>query len=498
MKTYLSLLAIGALFFVAQPASALVVDTLTNINITLSKSTSSYQTTSFEQIGIVASAADQDGLKLLTVQRYTVTGALTTLGTTACERQKGCAVVTSLTPTDRDANSTISLLIKATDINGNERTSRSSINVGGVPVRDTTAPSISLMSGTNTNIIIPRDASSATIAFKTQFSDASLIDNVSLLKRYNGERNFNVANTLFDANGIARNGRSCPLSSPCQIPTTFTVTNADVGRQITFMAEVSDMNDNIRDSELITFTITKEATTDRTAPTGSITATPNSFTVDSGSSPIVSLSANVTDNTEIKSVRFYRTNPQTGSEESVSLLLSVGSVGINCNTTKTSCTASNVTHAFSNINFTDTSPAYYNVPYYAIIKDAAGNETRTASVNVRLNKPTTTSTRSVPTVTITPSRTTAGPSNTITLSASATSDGGVYAVEVRALPSWSSVTTKKRCTLSSTPRTGTCSLDIGPYTTRTEGTIKVWAIAWDNASGLGGNSGEKTVTLTIR
>ncbi len=494
MKKYLSLLAISAFLLVAQPAAAIVVDTLTNFNVTLSKSTSSYQATGFEQIGIVASAADQDGLKLLTVQRYTVTGALTTLSTTACERQKGCAVVTSLTPTDRDANSTISLLIKATDVNGNERTSRGSISIGSVVVRDTTSPNISLMSGTNTNIIIPRDASSATIAFKTQFSDASLIDNVSLLKRYNGERNFTVANTLFDANGIARNGRSCPLSSPCQIPTAFTVTNADVGRQITFMAEVSDMNDNIRDSELITFTITKEATTDRTAPTGSITATPDSFTLSSDETGTVRINATVRDNVAIESVKLYRTNPQSGREEGLSgITFTPSTAGVECNTSKTVCT----------LNHSTLIPgvfAGYSVPYYAKIKDTAGNETQTASVSVRVNARTTTppSTRTVPTVTITPSRTTASPRNTITLSASASSEGGVYAVEVRALPSWSSVTTKKRCTLSSAPRTGTCSLDIGPYTDRAEGTIKVWAIAWDNTSGLGGNSGEKTVTLTVR
>ncbi len=361
--------------------------------------------------------------------------------------------------------------------------------VGVITGRDSTPPTASLSTTAGSTITIPRDGRSVDVSFSTTVSDASGISSVMLLRT-------NVTSSWggtvqWPSNFSTTNGRNCLLATPCTQRATVPFTIADIGKTIQVSAIVIDGTGNFTVTRVLSFLVTQEGSViDRTAPTGSLTATPASFILSNDETGTVSLRATLADNIQLKDIRFYRTNPLTGIQETLSTLLTMTSAGVECNTGRNSCT----------VNFSTLIPGAFagnSVAYYAIVHDTTGNETRTASANVRVAaRTTTTNTTTVPTITFSTSKTSMTASQTATLNASATSNGGVYAVEIRALPSWTTTVTKKRCTLSGGPRTGTCSLDIGPYIDRTSGTIKVWAIAWDSTSGLGGNSGEKTITIT--
>lgn len=81
----------------------------------------------------------------------------------------------------------------------------------------------------------------------------------------------------------------------------------------------------------------------------------------------------------------------------------------------------------------------------------------------------------------------------------ATSQNGIWGMEVRALPSWSNETISRTCILTTTANSvQTCSLTIGPFTGHAGQSVKVWTIAWDNRTGMGGSSDSKTISVTAR
>ncbi len=79
----------------------------------------------------------------------------------------------------------------------------------------------------------------------------------------------------------------------------------------------------------------------------------------------------------------------------------------------------------------------------------------------------------------------------------AKSSNGVWGVEVRAQPSWNSDPIVRRCIMSNkNVTTGACNLSIGPFKGHANGTVKVWTIAWDSKTGMGGSSETKTIQIT--
>lgn len=134
----------------------------------------------------------------------------------------------------------------------------------------------------------------------------------------------------------------------------------------------------------------------------------------------------------------------------------------------------------------------------ATVVDAAGQVTASPVYNMTLLA-VDTPTQTAPTVTVWTNNnvTSLQEDKSVVVYGEAKSPNGVWGVEVRALPSWSNEPIVRRCIMSNkTVTTGTCNVNIGPFRGHAGGTVKVWAIAWDTKTGMGGSSDAKYVTVT--
>lgn len=141
--------------------------------------------------------------------------------------------------------------------------------------------------------------------------------------------------------------------------------------------------------------------------------------------------------------------------------------------------------------------------YEAVATDANGTIKYSEKVSIKV--PTNTSGTTVPpstvspikpTVTVVPNISEITPAQKLTVKGNATNSNGVWGVEVRALPSWSTTALKNRCILSGKPTTGACELELPAFEGRAGQTVKVWTIYWDAKTGLGYSSEMKTIRIT--
>ncbi len=141
--------------------------------------------------------------------------------------------------------------------------------------------------------------------------------------------------------------------------------------------------------------------------------------------------------------------------------------------------------------------------YEAVATDANGNIKYSEKVSIKV--PTNTSGTTVPpstvsplkpTVTVVPNVSEITTVQKLTIKGNATNSNGVWGVEVRALPSWSTTALKNRCILSGKPTTGACELELPAFEGRAGQTVKVWTIYWDAKTGLGYSSEMKTIRIT--
>ncbi len=140
-----------------------------------------------------------------------------------------------------------------------------------------------------------------------------------------------------------------------------------------------------------------------------------------------------------------------------------------------------------------------NFSVWAEVTDAAGQQTVSRKYNFKVVPATSTPTRTSPVVqtTLPNNVTSLAEDKSIIVSGKATSPTGVWGVEVRAQPSWTNEPIVRRCIMSSkTISVGTCDMNLGPFRGRANGTVKVWTIAWDGQSGMGGSSETKTIKIT--
>lgn len=141
--------------------------------------------------------------------------------------------------------------------------------------------------------------------------------------------------------------------------------------------------------------------------------------------------------------------------------------------------------------------------YEAVATDANGNIKYSEKVSIKV--PTTASGTNTPptsivsplkpTVTVVPNVSEITPTQKLTIKGNATNSNGVWGVEVRALPSWSTTALKNRCILNGKPTTGACELELPAFEGRAGQTVKVWTIYWDAKTGLGYSSEMKTIRI---
>lgn len=85
----------------------------------------------------------------------------------------------------------------------------------------------------------------------------------------------------------------------------------------------------------------------------------------------------------------------------------------------------------------------------------------------------------------------------ITITGKASNASGIWGMEVRAQPSWSSEMISKRCVSSNQyVQNATCTLSIGPFYGHAGESVKVWSIAWAPNDGAGKSSDSKNITIT--
>lgn len=135
---------------------------------------------------------------------------------------------------------------------------------------------------------------------------------------------------------------------------------------------------------------------------------------------------------------------------------------------------------------------------WAVVVDSNGNRIQSATKTVRiLNSSTPSPTAPTVSVWTNSNVTSLQEDKSVTVYGEAKSSNGVWGVEVRAQPSWSSDPIVKRCIMSNKKvTTGTCNLSIGPFKGHANGSVKIWAIAWDTKTGMGGSSETKTLQIT--
>lgn len=135
---------------------------------------------------------------------------------------------------------------------------------------------------------------------------------------------------------------------------------------------------------------------------------------------------------------------------------------------------------------------------WAVATDAAGQKTTSQTYSFTVTNSVTPPQQTAPTVTVWTSNnvTSLQEDKSVVVYGEAKSPNGVWGVEVRALPSWSSEPIVRRCIMSNkTLTTGTCNLTLGSFRGHAGGTVKVWAIAWDTKTGMGGSSDAKYFTI---
>lgn len=139
--------------------------------------------------------------------------------------------------------------------------------------------------------------------------------------------------------------------------------------------------------------------------------------------------------------------------------------------------------------------------YYAVATDASGHVQYSEKITVKvvLKPASQENTINAPVNTLNPSiiyPNSISADKAFTLRGDAKNTKGIWGIEVRALPSWTTTPIKQRCILNGKPTAASCSMNVDALRGHSGETIKVWSIYWDATTGMGYSSPMQVLTLT--
>lgn len=262
---------------------------------------------------------------------------------------------------------------------------------------------------------------------------------------------------------------------------SYKISNQTLGKHSLFVSAIDTdsnyyyINGNYYPSQYFTVTARETA-----APTVTLTQKGTSYT-NTTSTNGVYISAQAK-GTNLKTLKITRSDDSNKT------------VSTSCERMKNLC----VLGIYPTFDKSEAGKTYY---YYAVATDASGHVqySEKMAIKVILNPTKEQNVVQTPSNTLNPSiiyPNSISADKAFTLRGDAKNTKGIWGIEVRALPSWTTTPIKQRCILNGKPTTASCSMNVDALRGHSGDTIKVWSIYWDATTGMGYSSPMQILTIT--